>query len=138
MSPIALLQEKLRQRHLRAELERSRAITNSATRREPEMPLLNAIAEAAKTSGKTGDEVMAEYVSGKASYPAIEAAIAATRKPTATLKPSPAKPSPAKPASRTPHLDRLAKLKGAARNEFYKNHREKIFAEHAITSKPNH
>lgn len=140
MNPVFLLQEKLRQRHLRAELERSRALTEAATRREVKMPLLDAIAEAARNAGKSGDEVLAEFVAGRASYPTIEAAIAATRKPTApaVAKPAaastPAKAAPVKPTAPASGAvyERYRELKKSnpqAATKFFAENKKQIFIE---------
>jgi hypothetical protein len=88
MNPLNfMLGEKLRQRHLAAELKRSKAITNPATI----TPLFDAIAAISKRTGKSGDEITAEHYADESRYPEITAAIA-------SHKPAIAAQAPAKPA----------------------------------------
>jgi hypothetical protein len=88
MNPLNfMLGEKIRQRHLTAELKRSKAFTNPATI----TPLFDAIATISRRTGKSGDEITAEHYADESRYPEITAAIA-------FHQPAIAAQAPAKPA----------------------------------------
>jgi hypothetical protein len=62
---ISHLKERLRQRELRQQITRSKSIT----------PIIDSINAAAKLEGLTGDDIVADYVSGKHQHPVISAAL---------------------------------------------------------------
>lgn len=99
MNPLNfILGEKLRQRHLAAELKRSKALTNPKSI----TPLFDAVAAISKRTGKSGDEITAEHYADESKYPEITAAIAyhkpditAQAKLTDSLMKTPSKPTTA-------------------------------------------
>jgi hypothetical protein len=110
MNPLTfILGEKLRQRHLAAELKRSRELTSPKSI----TPLFDAIAAISRRTGKSGDEITAEHYNDESLYPEITAAInghkpktvaaleAARKSQSLIMKPSPATPTKA-PAPSAP------------------------------------
>ena len=132
---MSLLTEKLRQREMRAALTRSKRITQATSERP--RPILDALTAIAKETGKPGEEILNEFVSGKASFPALDAALASHHKtsaPTITAK-APAAPA-ARPAAKAPapksayqqYLD-LRKIDPQAATRFFEENRKAIYAE---------
>jgi hypothetical protein len=75
MNYTTLLAEKIRQRNLTGQLNRSKAVTTA----EVKMPLLDSLAAAAKTHGIASDEIVAKYVSGEIRLPEVDAVLAASK-----------------------------------------------------------